>query len=93
MINKGGDKIMPWSPLLYEKEILLDILMICQKNNRDFVTINELQAIVMRRTRMTSEKTLKNTLKALETLGYISHRPDGYFDVNKDEIQKRLGVI
>jgi|UniRef100_A0A7C4NSS7 hypothetical protein len=82
---------MPWSPLLYEKDILKDILEITQNENRDYITLMELRRIIILRTRVIGEKTIKNTIKALEDLGYIKLNTDGTFTVNKETITKRLG--
>jgi hypothetical protein len=78
---------MPWSPLLYEKEILTEIQ---EKQKNNLISVDTLTLIIMRTTKLVGPKGIKNTIKALETLGYIKLRPDGWFDVNTMLIEKRL---
>ena len=79
---------MPWSPLLYEKQILKEILA----NSRNGkITVSELYKIMMRETKMIGEKSLANSIKAFETLGYVRKGDDGItFDVLTDNIEIRL---
>ena len=78
---------MPWSPLLYKKEILTDILseMVDGK-----ISTDQLFKIIMKRTLMVGTRSIKNTIKALETLGYIRLRGDGWFEVNVELCEKEL---
>mgnify|MGYP001610689131 CR=1 FL=1 len=79
---------MPWSALLYEKQILKEIL-----NNtvNGEITNTALYKIMMRETKMTSNKSISNSIHAFETLGYIKSGDDGiHLKVNMDEIDIRL---
>jgi len=78
---------MPWSPLLYEKDILEEIL---EKEKDGKISVDQLHTIIMRATKLVGSKGIANTIRALEKLGYIKLRSDGYFNVFTKEIEKRL---
>jgi len=78
---------MPWSPLLYEKEMLEQIL---QESKNNLISVEKLHAIIMRTTKLVGTKGIANTIRALEKLGYIKLRSDGYFNVFNETIEKRL---
>jgi hypothetical protein len=78
---------MPWSPLLYEKEILSDLL---QHSIGDIIRVEQLHKIMMIRTRMISSKSIGSSIRAFEILGYLKSEMDGTFKIMPMRIEARL---
>jgi hypothetical protein len=79
---------MPWSILLYEKQILTDIL--ANMNEQNYITVDMLHRIFMERTKIVSPKSLKNAIIVFQNLGYIKLLENGYFIVNVDKCKEKF---
>lgn len=80
---------MPWSPLLYEKQILESIMRNITEDNK--ISSTALHRIMMRETKMIGNTSLSNAIRAFSTLGYIEPCGDGIlFNVFVDNIAIRL---
>jgi hypothetical protein len=79
---------MPWSPLIYEKEMLVRIKT--ETASDETISVDKLHKIVMLETKLIGIKGITNTIKAFERLGYIKLGNDGRFNVNLTTIETRL---
>lgn len=69
---------------MYKKEILEEALKAALNNK---ISVEKLFAIVMEKTNLINEASIKKVIKALEVLGYIKLCPDGFFELNQEKIK------
>ena len=75
---------MPWSPLLYTKQIFENLK---RKGFENEVHLMELRRAIMQETKLVKSESISNTIRAFEELGYISRTGDNIFKINWDAIE------
>lgn len=70
---------MPWSPLQYTEEIFR---LLKKWGHINQTTTTYLHRAIMLETKLIKAKTIAQTIRAFEQLGYIEALPNGNFKIN-----------
>jgi len=81
---------MPWSPLMYTKEIFKDL---AERGYTNQVTTEILWAAIMRKTNLVRTETLANVVKAFKRLGYIELVDNNVWRINWDLLESEFKEV
>jgi len=81
---------MPWSPLMYTKEIFKDL---AERGYTNQVTTETLWAAIMRKTNLVRGETLANVVRAFKRLGYIKEKGVNIWEINWDVLESEFKEV